>query len=301
MFRLSVLTGALLLIAVGLIRSADATASLDEALDRARTAPDELTVRDLTTIIESGQIGGRRLAWALNQRGFRHYMNGALDEAIDDFDAALRITPAYPSALGNRGSAFFERGEHEGDFKLLTRLQPDNAEAHYNLGLAYSELGFPVHAVTAFSEAIRLRPGFAWAYHNRGLAYLAAGQPWTAITDFDAALADNPGDPETLYARGTALDQVGKRAEAVESYSRIIETNPGHLAAYRNRAFARCKLGRVEDAVVDHVTWIAANPRLVQITERALESLGFEPGPVDGNLDEQSREAMRQWVVAGCP
>ena len=298
------LVGLILLTLAGAPGNATGALSLEEALERAETAPDELTIRNLTTIIESGEIEGRQLAWALNQRGFRHYMNGALKKALRDFDRALEIVPGYASALGNRGSTLFEMGAHgraRADFELLARLQPENAEAHYNLGRAYSELGFPVQAAEAFGEAIRLVPDFAWAYHNRGLAYARIGQHWKAIADFEEALRLDPGDPDSLHAKGASLQEVGRHGEAAEVLSRVIQAQPGNLAAYRNRGFARCRMGEVEGAVLDHITWIASRPGFVRTTEKALNRLGFEPGPVDGNLDAESRAAMRQWVAAGCP
>ena len=110
-----------------------------------------------------------------------------------------------------------------------------------------------------------------------------------------------PGDPDSLYARAEALAKVGEPARAIENYSRVIEARPGHLAAYRGRAFARCRVGRIDGAVADHLKWVTSGPRFVETTEKALDRLGFDPGPVDGDLDAESREAMRRWVAAGCP
>ena len=60
-------------------------------------------------------------------------------------------------------------------FAEAIRLHPDNAEAHYNLGLANGKLNRDQEARAQFAEAIRLDPAMAKAHKNLGLAYLNLG------------------------------------------------------------------------------------------------------------------------------
>ncbi len=55
------------------------------------------------------------------------------------------------------------------------RLQPDLAEAYYNRGIAYNNLGQYQRAIEDYNEAIRLKPDLTMAYIGRGFAYFIQG------------------------------------------------------------------------------------------------------------------------------
>ena len=55
-------------------------------------------------------------------------------------------------------------------YEEAIRLDPQNADAHYNKGNALSELGHYEEAVAAYKEAIRLNPEHADAHYNKGNA-----------------------------------------------------------------------------------------------------------------------------------
>lgn len=52
------------------------------------------------------------------------------------------------------------------------QVQPDNAQAHNDLGLAYSRSGRHREAIKAFREAILLKPDYAEAHYNLAITYL---------------------------------------------------------------------------------------------------------------------------------
>ena len=54
------------------------------------------------------------------------------------------------------------------DAQERVRLNPDDADAHYNLGNAYYDLGQYQEAVASYKEAIRIKPDYAKAHYNLG-------------------------------------------------------------------------------------------------------------------------------------
>ena len=56
------------------------------------------------------------------------------------------------------------------DAQEYVRQNPDNAEAHYKLGVTYANLGRYQETITLFKEAIRIKPDYVTAHYNLGLA-----------------------------------------------------------------------------------------------------------------------------------
>ena len=63
------------------------------------------------------------------------------------------------------------------------QIQPDNAQAHNDLGLTYGKSGKHREAIKAFKEAILLKPDHAEAHYNLAITYLI-------LKDKDAALRE---------------------------------------------------------------------------------------------------------------
>ena len=66
------------------------------------------------------------------------------DEAIADYDQAIRLKPDYAEAYNNRGNAKRALERHDEaivDYNEAIRLKPDFAEPYYNRGNAKAMLG----------------------------------------------------------------------------------------------------------------------------------------------------------------
>jgi tetratricopeptide (TPR) repeat protein len=128
---------------------------------------------------------------------------GQLPEAIDHFEAALRLQPNYPQAYNNLGIALLELPgrlpDAMADFQTALRIQPNYPEAYNNLGIALSRIpGRLPEAIADFEAALRLRPNYAEAQNNLGIALSRVpGRLPEAITHFEAALRIRPGDTQT--------------------------------------------------------------------------------------------------------
>ena len=61
------------------------------------------------------------------------------------------------------------------------RISPEAAPAHYNAGIAYSQLGRFQEAIEAQKIVIRINPDFAPAHHAMGHAFLQRGDKTGAL------------------------------------------------------------------------------------------------------------------------
>ena len=144
-------------------------------------------------------VGGRELGVIFRQGAGANSATSKVnfDKVIANFTENIRLDPKDAEAYLNRGVAYLDKGEDDkaiADFTEAIRLNPKDDEAYANRGVAY--LGKHEHdkAITDFTEAIRLNPKDAEAYTNRSVAYLRKGETGNSDRDFarSRAIRDNP-------------------------------------------------------------------------------------------------------------
>ncbi|MBI2917515.1 MAG: tetratricopeptide repeat protein [Chloroflexi bacterium] len=88
------------------------------------------------------------------------------------------------------GNETREAGDHKeaiADYTRAIQLDPKDAAAYNNRGIAYRKLGQPKEAIADYTRAIQLDPKDAAACNNRGYAYQALGMGKEAQADFARA------------------------------------------------------------------------------------------------------------------
>ncbi len=85
----------------------------------------------------------------------QHHNAGRLPEAENIYQQILQSEPNHPTALHLLGAIAHQVGKNDTAVDLIARalaLNPDLAEAHYNLGNALWGLGKPDDAVTSYRK-----------------------------------------------------------------------------------------------------------------------------------------------------
>jgi Flp pilus assembly protein TadD len=75
------------------------------------------------------------------------------------------------------------------------RPQPDEAEAHFNLGLALQAKGDLDGVIAEFRTALRLQPDNAVAHYNLGRVLWTKGDREAAFEEFHTAYRLAPNEP----------------------------------------------------------------------------------------------------------
>ncbi len=177
------------------------------------------------------------LARAAEQAGFaeaeRHLYagvelagQGRIQEAIAEYDEAIRLQPESFGAYNNRAVAYDSLGQSERaiqDYAEAIRLDPEEFVTYYNRSLIYRDLGLLQQAIEDLDEAIRLNPQYPDAYFYRGLTYRDLGQFRQAIEDLDEAIRLDPRDPDGYASRALAYTGLGEDAQAQEDFDRAVE------------------------------------------------------------------------------
>jgi hypothetical protein len=113
------------------------------------------------------------------------------------------------------------------DYQQLSSLDPGNAIALLNEGIALAMQGPSPRAEQFMAEAVGLAPDSAVCHHNYGLLLLQTGDFAGARTQIEEALRLAPNDAELLCDGARLYAQMGDRAQAMGMLTRARELAPG--------------------------------------------------------------------------
>jgi superkiller protein 3 len=124
-----------------------------------------------------------------------------VDEAIPQFQKALEINPNNPEAHQNLGKALLAKGQVDeaiAHFQRALEISPNYPDTHDNLGKALLQKGRVDEAIPQFQKALEINPNYTPAYYNLGRALVQKGRMHEAITCFQQALELDPDNPNIL-------------------------------------------------------------------------------------------------------
>ncbi|NWF98113.1 MAG: tetratricopeptide repeat protein [Nitrospirae bacterium] len=100
-------------------------------------------------------------AGAYNNLGNAYIIKGMIDKAIESYEASLKLKPDNLDAIGNLGNIYLHKGLIDKAIEcylLILKSKPDNADAHFNLGIAYFKKQENNEALKEFQTALKLNP-----------------------------------------------------------------------------------------------------------------------------------------------
>jgi len=187
-----------------------------------------------------------------------YFEAGRIDEAIAEYTASLRLNPQSAQAEYNLGIALSVRGRRDdaiAAFEAALRINPDYAQAHTNLGAMLHALGRTGPAMEHYRRAIALRADSVEAHANLGLLLSAQGHAVDAAREFETALELNRDNAAALaglaWIRATADDGALRNpSEAVALAERAMGLTGGKdIAAIDAIAAAYAASGRFSEAM----------------------------------------------------
>ncbi len=113
---------------------------------------------------------------------------------------------------------------------------PNDAEAHMNLGAILLSRLDPQGAVTELRAAARLTPKQPEVHNMLGLALATLNRNADAIPQFEMALRARPDYWSARFNLATALARSGRIDEAIDDLRKILAANPGDPYAKRRLA-----------------------------------------------------------------
>jgi len=185
-----------------------------------------------------------------------HLRNQAYETEVSLWRDVIRKAPHHARGHVNLGTALLREGsrfhEAESCFRRALQIQPNNASAQRNLGIALAERGSLEEAVRQYEKALQIRPNYAPTYNNLGRVVEKQGKPDLALKYYQHALKLDPGNPITLLFLGILRENQGRLKEAAQHYHHAVTARPHHDVAYTRLAMLAAKQGKL-DEMTDHL------------------------------------------------
>lgn len=219
---------------------ADGINTAEAGRNALQAGDNDTAIRLLSRAIDAGLEGGDAVT-AHVLRGVAHSNRGEWDQAIADYDVALR-------------------------------LDQKSVVAHTNKGNALAQKGLSSDAIAEYDKALSLDPNYVNAYIGRGNAHADLRNYTQGLNDLDTALKLDPANLIALQTRAYTYFRANQIDHAVEGYSQVLKRDPGAFVAYSGRAAAYSRLGRYDLALKDldqAVSLSANNPTIIAARGRA--------------------------------
>ena len=220
---------------------------------------DEKTQRERIRLIDP------RTAAAYVNRGNLYFLLGRSDEALDDYENALRVSPGLAEAYVCRGGILIFRREYEraiNDYRHAIKLAPNLTKAHVGLAIALLENGETKNAFAEFDAAVVLAPHSGEVFYRRGDGKRKVGDLGGASVDYEIAMKLDPSDPGVHLGRGQLRYLEHDFDGAIKDLTRAIELSPYISESFTIRGYALTYLGRDAEAEIDFKRAIEILPGL---------------------------------------
>ncbi len=211
---------------------------------------------------------GSRVPIAYNNRGSTLLNRGQIDEAINDFQTAIRLNPYYVGAYRNIARAYEEKGLLEQSieqYQTLLKLFPNNVEPRLNLAYIYKKKGMLDAAIEQCHTAIQLDPNYADAHSVLGLIYGQKGMIDEAIRHLEIATRLDPSNYHAHLNLGTAFYMMRAVDRAIEQYQIVLRLDPGNLKAHINLGSIYAAQGSRDNAIEHFQTALKLDPKNEQL------------------------------------
>jgi Flp pilus assembly protein TadD len=157
--------------------------------------------------------------------------NGQTKEALEQYDAALKMSPTDPLVLYDVANASASLGNYDEavkDYRRALQFAAGRPNILNNLGCALMAQNQLPEAITNFEAALKAKPDFAFAHNSLATALFKQGRFDEAAQHFYAAVKLAPDNPQFGVNLGDTLVRLGRLQAAAECYRQASQLEPGN-------------------------------------------------------------------------
>ena len=193
-------------------------------------------------------------AEAYNNRGNLHQLLGNSTRASVDYEQAIAIDPTLAELFFNRAVTLTQdTAQALLDYEITAGLSPNNAAFYRHRAQVKAQTGRITAAIADYTTALSITPT-AQALYQRGRLYLQLGENENALKDFDSAITRSPDYRAAYCDRSHLYFQSHDLSKALEDANKAIELSPGNYdlkETFITRCLTHFSLGNKQQALED--------------------------------------------------
>jgi len=148
--------------------------------------------------------------------------------------------------------------------KNLIELQPNSADAHYNVGYMYVKQDQYKEAIPIFKKAIELDPNMEYAYMNLAVCYSKTNQYSNSIETLKELVDIQPNNADAWLSIAVNYLKMKQWRSAIAPLRKVTELEPKNGQAYYNLGIAYLNLRDNENARKVYLQLKEINPSMAQ-------------------------------------
>jgi tetratricopeptide (TPR) repeat protein/predicted Ser/Thr protein kinase len=172
----------------------------------------------------------------------RYVQQGNVEQAIAEYEAAIRLDPGFVEAYVDLGGVLLRENDLEGAlerFEEALAIDPDHVKAHLGIGDVYLQMRDYDAAAHHYEIVIGSDPDVGGPHAKLGICQVLLGELEPGRSECELALRLEPGVPEGHFCLGLYFVQVGDEAQARREFEIVVDTAPGPLAEQARRQLDR--------------------------------------------------------------
>ncbi|MGA0559877.1 tetratricopeptide repeat protein [Larkinella sp. VNQ87] len=151
---------------------------------------------------------------------------GKFREAISPLNDAINADASNYEAFNSRGVAYFELKDYENallDYEQAIKLNPEFYKPYYNRAKLKTARGETDAALKDYAEAIRRAPDTSDIFLDRGQLFATMGNLTSALSDFNQAIQLDPKSSLAYFNRGNIRFQQDEFQQALEDFTKTVQ------------------------------------------------------------------------------
>jgi tetratricopeptide (TPR) repeat protein len=168
---------------------------------------------------------------------------GRLDDAVTQFDAALKLKPDYMPALSGLASVAMQRKDYKTAetywLKIISLLENVTTAAkdqqldtaYYGLGVTYIDMKRYEEAIVALKDAVRIKSSSSDTHYMLSVAYRELKYPDRQKDELNITLAFDPNNAQANYDMGLLILKEGDIPSAAELFRISVDHAPDSKAS----------------------------------------------------------------------
>lgn len=195
--------------------------------------------------------------------------SGKPDQAIALLRSLLKRDPQSADAHNWLGVAYLQKNqltEAAAEFREAVKLKPDYVRAYNNLGSTLAQGGDYAKGIQALETGLKYAPADLQLRINLGMALRSKGDAEGAMQQFQSLLREHADSPELQYQYGQTLRQKGELAPAIDAFEKALALNAEVQEVYYALAQALKELAAKNRTK----PWGGAQPPQLQAARQAI-------------------------------